>query len=66
MNLFELQATFQTATASVIPNAVLTRMVFAVSINGVGVAPTAGTGIIQGDPESYFSTTAAAITVNQG
>lgn len=66
MNLFELQATFQTATASVIPNAVLTRMVFAVSINGVGVAPTAGTGIIQGDPESYFSTTAEAITVNQG
>jgi hypothetical protein len=33
----------------------LTRMVFAVSINGVGVAPWRGTGIIAGDVESYFA-----------
>ena len=66
MNLFELQATFQTATAALIPTQLLTRLVFAVAINGIGVAPQTGTGIIAGDPESYFQTMASAITVNQG
>jgi len=66
MNLFELQATFQAAVASVVPPAFLTRMVFAVSINGVGVSPSSGTGIIAGDPESYFQCAANAITITQG
>lgn len=66
MNLFAMQAAFQAATATLIPPALLTRMVFAVSINGIGVAPETGTGIIAGDPESYFQTTAASITVTQG
>jgi hypothetical protein len=66
MNLFELQATFQAATAALIPTQLLTRLVFAVSINGIGVAPSTGTGVIAGDPESFFSTTATAIVVNQG
>lgn len=66
MNLFELQATFQAAVAPIVPLALLTRMVFAVSINGVGVAPETGTGIIEGDPESFFTTTAAGVVVNQG
>lgn len=66
MNLFELQAVFQAAIASVIPPQLLTRMVFQVIINGTTVAPSTGTGIIQGDPESYFFTTAAQIVVQQG
>lgn len=66
MNLFELQATFQAAVAGLFSLALLTRMVFNVSINGLGVAPEVGTGIIQGDPESFFVTTTAAIVVNQG
>jgi len=66
MNLFELQATFQAAVTGIIPLALLTRMVFAVSINGLGVAPETGTGIIAGDIESFFTTTTAAIVVNQG
>lgn len=66
MNLFELQATFQASVANIVPLALLTRMVFAVSINGIGVAPETGTGIIAGDPESYFTTTAAGVVVNQG
>ncbi|MFA9204845.1 MAG: ubiquitin-activating E1 FCCH domain-containing protein [Bacteroidia bacterium] len=66
MNLFELQATFQEAVAAVIPTAQLTRMVFAVSINGIGTAPQAGTGIIEGDPESYFFAEDTGITVTQG
>lgn len=66
MNLFELQAVFQTAVASVLPAQLLTRMAFTVSINGVVTAPTAGTGVISGDPESYFSTTSASISITQG
>lgn len=66
MNLFELERTFQSATAGIIPSSLLTRMVFAVSINGVGVAPEAGTGIIKGDPQSYFATNSSRITITRG
>lgn len=66
MNLFELQATFQTAIAPILPPALLTRMIFSVTINGVVVTPSSGTGIIAGDPESFFVTTAPSIVVNQG
>lgn len=66
MNLFELQTVFQTAIASVLSPQLLTRMIFAVSINGVGVAPEVGTGIIAGDSEGYFFTTAPSIVIAQG
>ena len=66
MNLFELQAVFQASVAEVLPPQQLTRMVFAVSINGVGVAPEAGTGIIAGDPESFFLTSSTQISIVQG
>ena len=66
MNLFELQETFLLAVASLIPPAFLTRLVFEVSIDGIGVSPTVGTGIIAGDPESYFLTTAANILIVRG
>ena len=68
INLFQLDSVFQAAIASVLSPDLLTRMVFAVSINGVGVAPSAGTGIIAGDPESYFLTDATGLdmTVTRG
>ena len=66
INLFELQNAFQVAVASVLPVSLLTRMVFSVYINGVLTSPSAGTGIIAGDPESYFETTTASITITQG
>ena len=66
INIFELNSIFQTATAQLVPTALLTRLVWNVSVNGLGVAPSAGTGVIAGDPESYFYTTAASIVVNQG
>jgi len=66
INLFELQATFQQAVAHIIPTALLTRMVFTVSINGIVTAPLAGTGEIIGDPESFFETNTSLITVSQG
>ena len=66
MNLFELQAVFQAATASLVPTALLTRMVFVVSVNTVTIDPESGTGIIAGDPESYFFIQQSSITVTQG
>lgn len=68
INLFGLQQVFQSAVASVIAPQFLTRMVFAVSINGVSTPPISGTGIIAGDPESYFETdpSGTQITITQG
>lgn len=66
INLFELQNAFQEAVSSVIPPAFLTRMVFTVAINGVGVSPDSGTGIYEGDPESYFFIETTDITITQG
>ena len=66
MNLFELETVFQVAVANLIPPQLLTRMIFAVSVNGVAVTPVSGTGILNGDPESYFLTNATAITVARG
>jgi hypothetical protein len=55
MILYELQTVFQVAVSPIIPSAQLTKMTFAVSVNGIGVLPVPGTGVINGDPESYFS-----------
>lgn len=65
INLFELQNAFQIATAAIIPTALLTRMIFAVEINGVSVPAESGTGIIPGDPESYFYTDSTMIIIVQ-
>lgn len=66
INLFTLEQVFRDSVASIIDPQLLTRMVFAVSINGVGTDPSAGTGIIAGDPESYFFTDVASIDISQG
>lgn len=66
MNLFEMQEVFQLAVASIVPPQYLTRMVFTVSINGDVTAPLSGTGIIEGDPESYFQCAAAGVIITQG
>lgn len=64
INLFEMQAVFQQAVVTILATPLLTRLVFSVSINGVGAAPVAGTGIIEGDPESYF--VLSSLVVEQG
>ncbi len=66
INVFQMQQIFTAAIATALNAAFLTRMVFSVSINGVSTGPLSGTEIIQGDPESYFSTSAAAISIVQG
>ena len=56
INVYDLESAFRDAVAPVLPSALLTRMVFEVSLNGVGTAATAGTGVVVGDPESYMLT----------
>lgn len=66
INLAEIQTVFQEAIASILPPQLLTRIVIAVSINGFGVSPIAGTVIIPGDPQAFFQTDITKITVTQG
>lgn len=66
LNLFQMQSAFEVAVASVLAPELLSRLVFTVSINGVGTVPDAGTGLFEGDPESYFVTTTADIIVSRG
>lgn len=66
INLFQLESVFRDSVASVVPPEQLTRMVFVVTIDGVATPPISGTGIIEGDPESYFFTDTTQITINQG
>jgi len=66
INGFELQAVFQNAVAPIIPPVYISRMVLGITIAGVSTSPVSGTALYYGDPESYFSTSAALISVNQG
>ena len=54
------------AVGGLVPQNLLTILIFSVSINGIVTAPDVGTETIFGDPESYFSCSAASITVTQG
>ncbi len=66
INIFAMQSAFSAAVAPVLPPGLLTTLEFLVSINGITEAPIAGTGIIPGDPQSYFQTQTTQVTVNQG
>jgi hypothetical protein len=65
LNLLDLQGIFQTAVAPILPASLLISLTFVVTIDSVVTAPESGTQIIVGDPESYFFTTAADISIVQ-
>jgi hypothetical protein len=66
MNEFVMATVVQQATVSVLATPLLTRLIFSVSINGISTSPETGTGIIAGDPESYYFATTATVSVSQG
>jgi hypothetical protein len=66
MNELEMTRAFQTATVDILPTEFLSRLVFAIAIDGVGTSPTSGTGLVVGDPESYFFSVESGISVVQG
>jgi hypothetical protein len=66
INIFEMQNVFTSSISNIIPPELLSRMVFTVTINGVTTSPLSGTGLIYGDPESYFQTSSEQVTITQG
>lgn len=66
INLFVLYSVFQAAIAPILSINFLTRLVATVEINSIAVSPASGTGLIAGDPESYFFASATTVSVTQG
>lgn len=68
INLFSLEAAFVASVLSLFNNnaALISKMSWTVSINGVDTPPDAGTFLIYGDPESYFTCAVTDVTCTQG
>jgi hypothetical protein len=65
INLFVLNGLVAAAVSSVLPAYLIDVLNWSVTINSVATAPTSGTQIIPGDPESYMTATIATVTVTQ-
>ena len=67
INLYAAEAVFVGSVLSLFNNnaALISAMIWTVSINGVDTNPVAGTFLVYGDPESSFNTTAAAVIITQ-
>lgn len=67
INLFVMEQTFLSAIASILPASQIESISISISINGIVTAPSAGTQLVFGDPESFFSTATngSGITVTQ-
>jgi len=65
INVLQLEETFIASVSGILPAELITTLTFTVSINGIGVSPEVGTKIIVGDPLSYFSCTADAVSISQ-
>jgi hypothetical protein len=63
INIYDMTALFLDTVAPIIPSESITSLNFAVSVNGIGVAPPPGGGVIYGDPNSYFYTDSAHVQI---
>lgn len=66
INDLTLAEVFKESIASILAPELLTRLVFAVSINGVGASVAVGTHTYLSESESYFNASVGSITINQG
>jgi hypothetical protein len=66
INLDSMRTAFAIAVKDILPSEYLTTFVPTISLGGTPTPPNAGTSIIPGDPESYFSAADGAITVAKG
>jgi hypothetical protein len=68
INFYTMTEVFLDAIANILPAEAITALNFAVSIDTVGnvIVPAPNTGVVYGDPNSYFYTTLANITVEEG
>jgi hypothetical protein len=65
INTYQMQDVFSDAVEPVLPASLISLITIAISINGVGTPVTPGTGLIQGDPQSYFFANPSDISVQQ-
>jgi hypothetical protein len=65
INIYEMQSLFLEAVNDIVPRENITVLDFQVSFEGYGQVPDPGTGVIAGDPFSYFYTTTDNIVVLQ-
>lgn len=66
INLSSLRSEFATAVSSLIDTQFLSKMDFSITLNGTPLLPDAGSTLIHGDSEGYFSTDASMITIARG
>jgi hypothetical protein len=65
INIYDMQAIFVDAIANILPSENLTVINFTISWDNITQEAVPGTGVIYGDPNSYFYTTANNVFVNQ-
>jgi hypothetical protein len=63
LSIYELENAFLDAADPVLPRETVVSLEFDISLDGVGVLPEPGTGVIWGDQNSYFSLDPAAMVV---
>ena len=63
ISVLELEATFIAATAGIINPTLISKLTFAVTINGSSVAPPTGGVLIAADPEGYYFSQQSNIVV---
>jgi hypothetical protein len=65
INVYEMQAIFLDAVKQIVLAENITSLQFDIVFDGVSYSPAPGTGVVQGDPNSYFYTTTDNILVQQ-
>jgi hypothetical protein len=63
INIYQMQTIFQTAVAAFLPASYISTLTFTVIFAGITLSPT--NGIVTGDPQSYWFTTATNVVVTQ-
>ena len=63
INIYQMQTIFQAAVAAFLPASYISTLTFTVIFAGTTLSPT--NGIVTGDPQSYWFTTAANVVVTQ-
>jgi hypothetical protein len=65
INIYDLQTTFINSIANLLSSEYITVLNFSVSFDSSTQLPDPGTGVIYGDPNSYFYTTVSNIDITQ-
>jgi Baseplate J-like protein len=66
INIYDMTSIFLQSTGNAVSAESITVLDFQVSIDGIGAAPSPGTGVIYGDPNSYFLTDLSKIVFSEG